>query len=50
MFYDLFTAEIGDFIIEEYQDHTYLKSLNAFVPHQNEDILKKVMEYHRQHM
>ncbi|XP_060083379.1 FERM, ARHGEF and pleckstrin domain-containing protein 2-like [Ylistrum balloti] len=43
-------AEIGDFIVEEYLDHTYLKSLNAFVPHQTEELLKKVMEYHRQHI
>lgn len=46
----IFSAEIGDYIIEEYADHTYLLQLTAFVPNQNEELLKKVMEYHKQHM
>ncbi|XP_061165758.1 FERM, ARHGEF and pleckstrin domain-containing protein 1-like isoform X2 [Saccostrea echinata] len=43
-------AEIGDFIIEEYRDYTYLKVLGPFVPNQTEDMLKKVAEYHKQHI
>ena len=45
-----FVAEIGDFIIEEYYDHTYLSVLSPFVPNQTEEMLKKVAEYHKQHM
>ena len=45
-----FVAEIGDFIIEEYYDHTYLSVLSPFVPSQTEEMLKKVAEYHKQHM
>lgn len=44
------TAEIGDFIIEEYHDHSYLSVLGPFVPNQTEEMLKKVSEYHKQHM
>lgn len=44
------TAEIGDFIIEEYRDHSYLSMLGPFVPNQTEEMLKKVAEYHKQHM
>ncbi|XP_022338747.2 FERM, ARHGEF and pleckstrin domain-containing protein 2-like isoform X2 [Crassostrea virginica] len=43
-------AEIGDFIIEEYYDHTYLSVLSPFVPNQTEEMLKKVAEYHKQHI
>ena len=45
-----FLAEIGDFIIQEYYDHTYLSVLSPFVPSQTEEMLKKVAEYHKQHM
>lgn len=43
-------AELGDYIIEEYIDHTYLMSMPPFIPRQSEDLLKKVMEYHKQHI
>lgn len=43
-------AEIGDFIIEEYHDHSYLSMLGPFVPNQTEEMLKKVAEYHKQHI
>lgn len=45
-----FTAEIGDFIIEEYRDYKYLMVLGSLVPNQTEEMLKKVAEYHKQHM
>lgn len=43
-------AEFGDFIIEEYSDHSYLMSMQPFIPCQTESLLKKVMEYHKQHI
>ncbi|CAC5369552.1 FARP2 [Mytilus coruscus] len=43
-------AELGDYIIEEYIDHTYLMSMPPFIPRQSEGLLKKVMEYHKQHI
>lgn len=50
LFIFVLTAEIGDFIIEEYHDHSYLSVLGPFVPNQTEEMLKKVSEYHKQHM
>lgn len=43
-------AELGDFIIEEYTDHGYLRSMPPFVPNQTDSLLRKVMEYHKQHI
>ncbi|KAL4220005.1 FERM [Mactra antiquata] len=44
-------AEVGDFPIEEYADHTYLRANNLrYVPNQSETLEKKIMEYHKQHV
>ncbi len=42
-------AELGDFMEEEYHDPSYLMKLKL-LPGQNEEILHKVMEHHREHM
>ncbi len=43
------SAEIGDFIEDEYQDHTYLSGLKL-LPHQNDDVEIKIMEHHKEHV
>ncbi|KAK6167236.1 hypothetical protein SNE40_021317 [Patella caerulea] len=42
-------AEIGDFLVDEYTDHTYLSTMK-FVLHQTTQLEQKIMEYHRQHI
>ncbi|XP_071084632.1 uncharacterized protein [Haliotis cracherodii] len=42
-------AEIGDFLVDDYLDHTYLSSMK-FVPSQTPDLEEKIMEYHKQHI
>ncbi|XP_050309904.1 FERM, ARHGEF and pleckstrin domain-containing protein 1-like isoform X2 [Anthonomus grandis grandis] len=42
-------AECGDFVPEDYPDHTYLSSYK-FVPHQDHEMEKKIMENHKKHM
>ena len=44
-------GEIGDFIIDEYVDISYLQPFD-FVPRglQTVELLHKIMDYHRQHM
>ncbi|ESO96635.1 hypothetical protein LOTGIDRAFT_143831, partial [Lottia gigantea] len=42
-------AEIGDFLIDEYTDCSYLTDFN-FIPHQTHSLLQKIMEYHKQHI
>lgn len=44
-------AEIGDFLVDEYVDISYLSSFD-FLPkgQQTVDMLHKVMDYHRQHV
>lgn len=45
------TAEVGDFPLEEYADHTYLRAHNLhYIPKQTEELEKKIMEYHKQHV
>lgn len=39
-------SELGDFQPGDYTDHTYLKCI-SFVPHQTEELEKRIMEYHR---
>ena len=47
----LLTAEVGDFPIEEYADHTYLRANDLqYLPVQTEELEKKIMEYHKQHV
>ncbi|CAD5116764.1 DgyrCDS5618 [Dimorphilus gyrociliatus] len=42
-------AELGDFIEDEYVDHTYLKTLRL-LPNQTDDLEIKIMEHHREHI
>lgn len=42
-------AEIGDFLEDEYMDHTYLSKM-ALLPQTNEELLCKIMEHHKEHM
>ncbi|XP_052782396.1 FERM, ARHGEF and pleckstrin domain-containing protein 2-like isoform X2 [Mya arenaria] len=44
-------AEVGDFPIEEYVDHTYLRDNELhYLPRQTEELERKIMEYHKQHV
>jgi len=42
-------AECGDFVGEDYPDHTYL-STYKFVPHQDNDLERRIMENHKKHV
>jgi len=42
-------AECGDYVIEDYPDHTYLSSYK-FVPHQDPELERKIMENHKKHI
>jgi len=42
-------AECGDYVIEDYPDHTYLSSYK-FVPHQDHELERKIMENHKKHI
>ncbi|PAA46793.1 hypothetical protein BOX15_Mlig019115g1, partial [Macrostomum lignano] len=46
----LFIAEIGDFLEEEYLDTLYLTRLKVLPSPVSEELLKKVMEYHKAHV
>ncbi|PAA53101.1 hypothetical protein BOX15_Mlig028165g2 [Macrostomum lignano] len=46
----LVQAEIGDFLEEEYLDTLYLTQLKVLPQPYTEDLLKKVMEYHKAHI
>ncbi|XP_048506345.1 FERM, ARHGEF and pleckstrin domain-containing protein 1 isoform X2 [Athalia rosae] len=41
-------AECGDYVIEDYPDHTYL-STYKFVPHQDMELERRIMENHKKH-
>ncbi|GJQ67418.1 hypothetical protein Trydic_g8283 [Trypoxylus dichotomus] len=41
-------AECGDYVSEDYPDHTYLSSYK-FVPHQDQEMERKIMENHKKH-
>ncbi|XP_018399174.1 PREDICTED: uncharacterized protein LOC108776923 [Cyphomyrmex costatus] len=41
-------AECGDYVIEDYPDHTYL-STYKFVPHQDHELERRIMENHKKH-
>lgn len=44
-------AEVGDYPMDEFTDHTYLRANNLkYLPKQTEELEKKIMEYHRQHV
>ncbi|XP_033167435.1 FERM, ARHGEF and pleckstrin domain-containing protein 2 isoform X1 [Drosophila mauritiana] len=42
-------ASCGDFVPEDYPDHTYLSSYR-FVPHQDATMQRKIMENHKKHV
>lgn len=42
------TAECGDYVVEDYPDHTYLSSYK-FVPHQDQELERRIMENHKKH-
>lgn len=42
----MLSAECGDFVQEDYPDHTYLSSYK-FVPHQDAELERRIMENHR---
>jgi len=42
-------AECGDFFSEDYPDHTYLSSYK-FVPHQEGELERRIMENHKKHV
>ncbi|XP_046392133.1 FERM, ARHGEF and pleckstrin domain-containing protein 1 [Ischnura elegans] len=41
-------AECGDYVVEDYPDHTYL-STYKFVPHQDSELERRIMENHKKH-
>lgn len=41
-------AECGDYVAEDYPDHTYLSSYK-FVPHQDHDLECRIMDSHKKH-
>lgn len=42
-------ASCGDFVAEDYPDHTYLASYR-FVPHQDATMQRRIMDNHKKHM
>lgn len=42
-------ASCGDYVAEDYPDHTYLSSYR-FVPHQDASMQRKIMENHKKHV
>lgn len=42
-------AECGDYVAEDYPDHTYLSSYK-FIPHQDTELERRIMENHKKHM
>lgn len=42
-------ASCGDYVAEDYPDHTYLNSYR-FVPHQDSAFQIKIMEQHKKHV
>lgn len=45
----LVQAECGDYVAEDYPDHTYLSSYK-FVPHQDAELERRIMENHKKHV
>lgn len=44
----LCAAECGDYVVEDYPDHTYL-STYKFVPNQDHELERRIMENHKKH-
>lgn len=42
-------AECGDYVAEDYPDHTYLSSYK-FVPHQDAELERRIMDNHKKHV
>nr|XP_018899800.1 PREDICTED: FERM, RhoGEF and pleckstrin domain-containing protein 2 isoform X1 [Bemisia tabaci] len=42
-------ADCGDYVAEDYPDHTYL-STYKFVPHQDQELERRIMENHKKHV
>ncbi|EFX84918.1 hypothetical protein DAPPUDRAFT_314509 [Daphnia pulex] len=45
----LVQAECGDYVAEDYPDHTYLSSYR-FVPHQDPELERRIMDNHKKHI
>lgn len=45
----LVQAECGDYVPEDYPDYTYLSSFK-FVPHQDEEMERRIMDNHKKHI
>ena len=45
----LVTAECGDYVVEDYPDHTYLSTFK-FVPQQDGQLERRIMENHKKHV
>ena len=43
------SAECGDYVVEDYPDHTYLSSYK-FIPQQDDELERKIMENHKKHL
>ena len=43
------SAECGDYVAEDYPDHTYLASYK-FVPTQDAELERRIMENHKKHV
>ena len=44
-----FSAECGDYVVEDYPDHTYLSTFK-FVPQQDGQLERRIMENHKKHV
>ena len=42
-------AECGDYVAEDYPDHTYLSTFK-FVPHQDAELERRIMDNHKKHV
>ena len=43
------SAECGDYVVEDYPDHTYLSTFK-FVPQQDGQLERRIMENHKKHV
>jgi FERM/RhoGEF/pleckstrin domain protein 2 len=42
------SAQCGDYVVEDYPDHTYLSS-EKFVPGQDEELERRICDNHKKH-
>lgn len=49
LFFSFKIASCGDYVAEDYPDHTYLSSYR-FVPHQDASMQRRIMENHKKHV